>query len=238
MDDSQITAPDTLQDTKESLIRKPLSVKILQVIFFSMGTLSLINLLIYAIVGKELSILIFGLDLYFSESVSINFTALDFYLLPLIFGMGTIISGLCLFHFSTYSLTIARRYIIALFFIIVIYFVLTAPLLPSVLFPHLMMAHFGVPWHYVVLIFVLALGDKVILVSTVIFALIKTKSLLKTNLPDRKTIFTPIEKLGKFSYVPLIVMLILFGVWCVDFLLTMNALFSPSPYQRIKPEEY
>jgi hypothetical protein len=226
MDGSRITTLDSPQTPEASPIRKPLSIKTLQILILIWGCLSLINLLIYSIAGKELIISILGTPLYLP--LPSNFWVLDdFYLLSITFGIGIIMIEVCLFQFSKYSLNIARRYIVALFFIIVSYLFLTALLLPSRLFPILVMT-FSPPWYYGILIFVLTLGDEVILVSTVIFAFIKTKNLLATNLPDRKTILTPIERFGKLSYVPLIVMLILFGLWCISYLYTVNTVFNPN----------
>jgi hypothetical protein len=100
MDDSQITNPESLQTPEALPIRKPLSIKILQAFFLVWGSWGLISSTFDAV-----GVLVFRMPI---DQYSSHFDPL----LHPPFNIGAIIIGLGLYHYSKYSLSIARFCII------------------------------------------------------------------------------------------------------------------------------
>lgn len=218
MDDQQKSLVNSQENSKDSVVNKTLSIKVLQVLFIVWGSLSLFYFVINSIFGSNwffhipspLSYLLSLLMIVDPEVFYI--LGVDTRLFPLVVGIGALLSGLGILQSSKNSLNIVRFYICALLLIIVGYFVTTIPSLPILFKAILELNSPSQGWDFTDLIIISALGE-LILVSTLIFlifALIKIQNLLKTNASFKASTSPQLERFSKITYLPLILMLIWF----------------------------
>lgn len=197
-------------------MRKPLSIKILQVFFLAWGSLCLIYIpfdLIdfWAGIPSPLAYL-FSFLMIVDPNVYFFYSVVDGRLFPLVVGIGALLSGMGISQFSKYSLNIARWYISVLLLIMGSYFLITISTLPGLLEGILGVGLELSPSYegWEGLIIFSALGEFILIVTLIIlvFALIKIQKVLKSNVPTRKTLF---ERFGKLSYLPLLLMIVWFA---------------------------
>lgn len=218
MDDQQKRILNSQENSKDPVVNKALSIKILQILFIVWGSLSLFYFVINSIFGSDWfsyipSPLSYLLSLLMIVDPGVFYIlGVDTRLFPLVVGIGALLSGLGLLQFSKDSLNITRFYIFTLLLIIAGYFLTTVPSLPSLFKAILGLNSPSQGWDFTDLIIISALGE-LILASTLIlliFALIKIQNLLKTNTSYKSSTFFHLERLGKIAYLPLILMLIWF----------------------------
>lgn len=217
MDDQQKSLVNS-QDTQLLInVNKPLSIKVLQVLFEVWGGISLFYFLFNSVAGSDwLSYIPSPLTYILSILVVVDprfiySLGLDTQLFPLVVGVGTIISGLGLSYYSKYSLIVSTWYNLVLLLIIGCYFFLTIPFLPGLL-KAILSLNTPSGWDFSGLIIISALGELILIgvLVSLILALIKIQNLLRTNTFFKASTSPRLERFSKIAYLPLILMLIWF----------------------------